>query len=118
MEKQPVFSIIDKQTAMHYLWGANCDAWVLTGKPELSVKLEKMPKETKETRHFHKQAQQLFYIISGTAIFYIQEEKQIVLSQQSILIEPLIRHCIANESEEALEFMVVSQPSADKDRYE
>lgn len=113
-----MYSIIDKQTAQHYLWGDNCDAWVLADKPDFSVKSERMPPGTKENLHFHKEAQQFFYIISGNASFYIQDEKKIVSSQQGLFIEPLAKHFIANESDEDLEFIVISHPSADHDRYE
>lgn len=113
-----MYPVIDKQTAMHYLWGDNCDAWVLADKPEFTVKLERMSPGTKENLHFHKEAQQFFYIITGKATFYIQSEKKVVMAQQGIFIEPLAKHFIANESSEDLEFIVMSQPSADKDRFE
>lgn len=109
--------ITDQQTAGHYLWGKNCDAWVLADNPDLSVKLETMPSGAKEQLHFHQQAQQFFYVLQGTAVFYMNGEKSIVRSQQGIFIESGIRHFIANESSEDLEFLVISQPSADRDRF-
>lgn len=110
--------IIDKKTSRHYLWGDQCDAWVLMENHTLSVKLESMPKGTKEKLHFHQKAQQFFYILKGTATFYVNDERKIVHLQQGISIEPEIKHLIANESSEDLEFMVVSQPSTDHDRHE
>jgi hypothetical protein len=52
--------IIDKETAEHYVWGDNCDSWVLADTPGLSVKQESMPGLTREKLHFHTNAQQFF----------------------------------------------------------
>ena len=53
-------SLTDQQNAAHYNWGENCDSWVLTDTPELSIKHEKMPKNTKEKLHYDPKAQQFF----------------------------------------------------------
>lgn len=110
--------IVDKETARHYLWGDQCDAWVLVENPSLSVKLERIPKGAKEKLHFHQKAQQFFYILKGTATFYVNEEQKTVHPQQGIFIEPEAKHLIANESPDDLEFMVISQPSTNNDRHE
>lgn len=65
--------IIDKQNAEHYIWGKHCDSWLLANTEGLSVKQEKMPIGEKEQLHFHTQAQQLFYILNGSATFYIEK---------------------------------------------
>jgi len=109
-------NIIDKQNAEHYNWGNNCDSWVLTNTEGLSVKQEKMPSGAKEQLHFHAQAQQLFYILKGTATFYINNETTIVNEKQAIQILPNQKHFIANESIGELEFLVISQPRTNKDR--
>lgn len=108
--------IIDKQTAEHYLWGDNCDSWVLADTPELSVKQESMPGFTREKLHFHTNAQQLFYILKGSATFYSEGNKIIVSEHQGILIKPETKHYIANETTEKLEFLVISQPTTNTDR--
>lgn len=110
--------VIDKQTAPHYSWGDQCEAWALMERPELSIKLERMPPGTKEKLHFHREARQFFYVFTGRAAFYIDNEKKTVYSRQGIPVEPGMKHFIANESDEDLEFMVISQPSADHDRNE
>jgi len=109
-------NIIDKQNAEHYTWGNNCDSWVLANTEGLSVKQEKMPSGAKEQLHFHAKAQQLFYILKGSATFYIEEEKLIANQKQSVQILPNQKHFIANETNEELEFLVISQPSTNKDR--
>ncbi|WP_028295359.1 cupin domain-containing protein [Olivibacter sitiensis] len=108
--------IIDKQTAEHYLWGNNCDSWVLADTVGLSVKQESMPSETREKSHFHVNAQQFFYILKGAATFYLDGNKIIVTEQKGLLIQPKTRHFIANETTEQLEFLVISQPTTNNDR--
>lgn len=109
-------TIIDKHNAEYYTWGNNCDSWILANTEGLSVKQEKMPSGAKEQLHFHKQAQQLFYILNGSATFYIDDNKFIVNENQSIQILPNQKHFIANETVDELEFLVISQPSTNKDR--
>ncbi len=108
--------IIDKQTAEHYLWGNNCSSWVLADTIGLSVKQESMPSLTREQLHFHTNAQQFFFVLKGTATFYLEENKIIVTEQKGILIQPLTKHFIANETSEQLEFLVISQPTTNNDR--
>lgn len=108
--------IIDKQTALQYTWGNNCQSWILADTEGLSVKQESMPAGTREKLHFHNTAMQFFYILKGTATFYTETEKTIVPQQKSLLIEPKIRHYIENETGETLDFLVISQPSTNNDR--
>ncbi len=108
--------IIDKQTAEHYLWGDNCDSLVLADTVGLSVKQESMPGGTKEKLHFHTNAQQFFYILKGSATFYLEDNKIILSEQKGILTHPKTKHFIANETNEQLGFLVVSQPTTNNDR--
>jgi Cupin domain. len=108
--------IIDRQTADHYLWGDNCDSWILADTVGLSVKLESMPNGTKETFHFHTSAQQFFFILKGSAAFYLEDSKIILTEQKGLLIQPKTKHFIANETSEQLDFLVISQPTTNNDR--
>ena len=108
--------ITDKQIAKNYTWGSNCQSWVMVDSPQLSVKQELMPPNTKEQLHHHNQAQQFFFILKGTATFYIDGRKQTVNEKQGISIMPKSKHYIANESNTELEFLVISQPSTNNDR--
>ncbi len=109
-------NLIDKQSANHYKWADNCDSWVLVNTPGLSVKLENMPAGTKEKLHFHSYAQQFFFILKGKAAFYYNDKKQIIGPQQGFLAMPMLRHYIANETQQLLEFLVISQPDTTNDR--
>ncbi|MFD1144358.1 cupin domain-containing protein [Larkinella insperata] len=107
---------IGKQTADHYSWGNHCDSWVLADTEGLSVKEESMPAATREQLHFHSHAQQFFYILRGTATFYVDTEKMVVAAHRGILINPPTQHYIANETDDRLEFLVISQPTTTNDR--
>lgn len=108
--------MINKTKASHYKWGENCDSWNLVDKENLSVKLESMPPKTREKLHFHKKAQQFFFILKGEAVFYTAEKQEIVNEKEGLLIEPGTHHYIANETDKELEFLVVSQPTTTEDR--
>ena len=108
--------IIDKRTAEHYLWGDNCDSWVLADTVGLSIKQESMPSGTKEKLHFHTYAQQFFFILKGSATFYLGDNEIIINEQKGILIQPKTKHFIANETTEQLDFLVISQPTTNNDR--
>lgn len=111
-------NIISTETAAHYAWGDECDSWVLTDTDGLSVKQERMPGGTTEKLHFHSRAQQFFFILKGTATFYCESDKIIVTEQKGLLIQPRTRHFIANETDEKLDFLVISQPTTNNDRIE
>lgn len=101
----------------HYTWGDNCDGWHLLDTSDLSVIQERMPPGTEEVLHYHKKAEQLFYILSGKATFYIEEEQIVAGQGDSIYIKPNTKHCIKNLTvDEDLSFLVISQPKSHGDR--
>lgn len=104
------------KTSEHYTWGDNCDGWYLLKTEELSVITGKMPPGTAEQLHFHEHAQQLFYIFSGIATFKIDEWGVLAKAKSSIHIPKMTKHCIANKSDQVLEFLVISQPKLHGDR--
>lgn len=108
--------IIDKSNTKHYIWGDNCDSWVLNDTTNLSVKLESMPAGTKESLHYHEKAQQFFFILKGIATFYLDEQSYILTAQQGIRVQPGQQHFIVNETTDILEFLVISEPSTNNDR--
>jgi mannose-6-phosphate isomerase-like protein (cupin superfamily) len=110
--------IHSKNNSEHYIWGNNCDSWILNNSESLSVKQEKMPPDTSEKLHFHEKAEQFFYIVKGEATFYIDDAKFSIKREESITVLPKSKHCISNESSEELEFLVISSPSTNNDRTE
>ncbi len=69
-----------------------------------------------EQVHFHRRAQQFFYILKGEAIFCIENDTFIVRENMGIHIIPGKPHFIGNKGETELEFLVISQPSTNNDR--
>lgn len=69
-----------------------------------------------EKLHFHSNAQQFFFILKGTATFYVADKIESIGKSQGILIEPKTAHHIANDTEKVLNFLVISQPTTNLDR--
>ena len=107
----------DIQNSEHYTWGNNCDGWHLLKNENLNIICEKMPPGTSETRHYHKNAQQFFFILSGRAVIEIEGEENELNSQQGVHILPKQKHRIYNKSEVELTFLLISNPPAQADRY-
>lgn len=108
--------IKDINNSKHYNWGNMCDGWHLVDSPTLSVIREKMPSGTSENLHFHNNAQQFFFILSGKANFEVEDEIFEVLEGQGFHILPEKKHRILNNTDTILEFIVISEPKSHGDR--
>src|SRR4051812_30255007 len=107
---------LSKNNSQHYTWGNNCDGWRLLDSPSLSVIHERMPSATSEVKHYHHSAQQFFFVLAGTVTFYFEDEIVKVGEQEGIHIPAGKIHQIKNESNEAIEFLVISEPFTKNDR--
>jgi len=101
---------------MHYQWGDACDGWNFVDEGELSIKLESMPGRTEEVLHYHRYAQQFFFILKGEAAFEVDGKIVLVHEKEGIHIKANEKHRIINNSEGELEFILCSQPSTKNDR--
>ncbi|HWZ16913.1 MAG TPA: cupin domain-containing protein [Mucilaginibacter sp.] len=108
--------ITSTENAEHYTWGNQCDGWHLLRTDSLSVIEERMPPGAAEQLHYHKNAQQVFYILSGIAAFEVEEQVKTVAAGQSIHIPKGAKHRIQNDGETDLHFLVISEPKAHGDR--
>ncbi len=108
--------MISKETAEHYIWGQACDGWHLVKNAELSVIQERMPTRTSETRHYHSTARQFFFVLSGTATIEINGRREVLHTHEGLEVPPETPHQMFNESSQAVEFLVVSQPASHGDR--
>lgn len=107
---------INRTNAEHYAWGDCCDGWHLVKEEQLSVIEEQMPPGTSEVRHFHKAAQQFFYVLSGEAVMQV-EDRTVQLSPGSgVRVPPGALHQIKNASGLPVRFLVISQPPSHGDR--
>lgn len=107
---------ISKQYAEHYRWGEQCDGWHLVKNNDLSIIHERMPAKTVEVNHYHHHAQQFFFVLSGTATIDIDGERMVLQKNEGIEVPPLKPHQMRNDSEEEVEFLVISQPNSRGDR--
>lgn len=103
---------ISKQNAEHYIWGDKCDGWYLVNNKELSVIQERMPVNTKEVRHYHKNTRQFFYVLTGIAKIEIDGQCISLNPKEGIEVPPLTPHQMRNESSQDVEFLVISQPNS------
>ncbi|MBB3057039.1 cupin domain-containing protein [Mucilaginibacter gotjawali] len=108
--------ITSTQNAQHYTWGDQCDSWYLLRSDSLAVIQERMPPGAAEQMHYHDRAQQVFYILQGTATFEVENETVTVQQGQSIHFAPKMRHRILNNSSTDLHFLVISEPKSHGDR--
>lgn len=108
--------IISTENAEHYNWGGQCDGWHLLKSNSLSMIQERMPPGTAEELHYHAVAQQVFYILSGTATFEVEGERTSLQASQSIHVAPNTKHRILNDDSVDLHFLVISEPKAHGDR--
>jgi quercetin dioxygenase-like cupin family protein len=72
---QDITAPISKAFAPHYTWASICDGWSLVDTPGLSVVEERVPPGAEDVRHYHNQARQFFYVLSGTAVLETEGSK-------------------------------------------
>lgn len=108
--------MIDRTTAEHYIWGQACDGWHLVKSTDMSVIQERMPPKTFEVRHMHNKSRQFFFVLSGEATMEVNGEVQLLKPDQGIEVPPQTPHQMMNNSDEVLEFIVVSCPPSHGDR--
>jgi len=107
---------ISRANGEHYVWGDGCDGWHLVKSDELSVIEERMPPGTAEVRHWHRRAQQFFYILSGRATIEIDGKMVEIGAGEGVHIPAGVAHQMKNESGEDVRFLVISRPRAHGDR--
>jgi mannose-6-phosphate isomerase-like protein (cupin superfamily) len=110
--------VIDTAHAEHYQWGREAEGWHLLRREDLSVIQERVPSGIHEVRHYHKEARQFFYILSGEAVIEIAGEVHMLQAGQGIEAPPKTPHQFRNESNAEVVFLVISAPKAHGDRVE
>jgi len=107
---------VSKESSEHYVWGEQCEGWHLLKSAELSVIQERVPPGAGEVEHFHRQAQQFFFVLSGQASLIVGDVCHSLSPGQGCHVPAGTPHQLSNEGPEALEFLVVSAPMAHGDR--
>jgi mannose-6-phosphate isomerase-like protein (cupin superfamily) len=109
--------MISKANAEHFTWREICDGWFLVNRPDrLTVLHERMPPGTREVRHFHRRAFQFFFVLSGVATLEIDGTRHTLHPQEGAEVEPGKMHQMMNLSDQAVEYLVISQPNSREDR--
>jgi quercetin dioxygenase-like cupin family protein len=107
---------VSKSSAPHYIWASVCDEWRLIDTPGLSLVETRVPPGAEEVRHYHNQARQFFYVISGTATLETEGSEHRISTGFGIEVAPGVRHKFMNRSDQDLVFLVISAPSTKADR--
>lgn len=107
---------ISRDTAEHYTWGKNCDAWFFLKRDDIHVIQERMPPGAAEKMHYHQKSRQLFYVLSGQLTMKLESRSVQIPAGQAIAIEPPTPHQALNETNAPVEFLVISFPPSHNDR--
>lgn len=107
---------VQREAGRHYTWGGDNDGWHLLQRHDLSVIAEHVPPGGREQRHHHGHARQFFYIVSGRAVIELAGREVALAAGQGLEIPPGLPHQFSNPFDEAVDFLVVSQPSTRGDR--
>jgi len=72
----------------------------------------------KTTEHFHKETEEIYFILSGNGIMFLDDLSFKVTKGDSILIKPGQRHCIENTENSDLRMLCCCSPAYQhKDTY-
>lgn len=73
-------------------------------------------KNGNKKRHFHSLSRQLFLVLDGVLTMELEAEKHQIAARQGIEIPPQAKHHARNESDNAVEFILISHPTTRGDR--
>jgi len=111
-------SVINKESAEHYKWGNDCDGWHLVKSENLSVIQERVPPNCAENYHYHRKAEQFFFVLSGTATMELNNQVFVIPEQSGIHVPAGAKHRLSNQHPMELIFTVTSTPPSHCDRVE
>lgn len=102
--------------APHFTWGDGCDGWWLKQHSHFTVISERMPPNTSEIRHYHKQSEQFFYCLSGELAIQLNTQEFTLKSHEGISVPAGIEHQVKNVTVTYTHFLVISSPDSHHDR--
>lgn len=108
--------MISRENAEHYRWGDECDGWHLVRTAEMSVIEERMPSGASEVKHRHVRSRQFFRVLRGMLTMELGDVQHDLSAGEGIEVAPGVAHVARNDSNEAVEFLVVSVPPSHGDR--
>jgi quercetin dioxygenase-like cupin family protein len=110
MPEQNVLRVVSTRNSEHYTWGECCDGRYLLRGESLHVIQERMPPGAREVMHFDRESKQLFYVLGGVLTMRTESKSVTIPAGQAVVVEPPAPHPASNESEKAVDFLVVSSP--------
>lgn len=109
---------LNKTNTEAFNWGNNCKGWHLLNQKEFGVIQQLMPAGAVEAFHYHEKAEQFFTVLKGEATFRVENEYIQIKTGEHINIKAGVKHCVKNNTNQDIEFLVVSKPHALGDRVE
>lgn len=111
-------SKVNIKNCEHYTWGekGECDGWHFVKSIHLSVILERVPPGSAERTHYHKKAEQFFFILSGEATMVLESHELVLTAGEGVHIAAGSRHRLMNKGSEDVTFTVTSTPPSHGDR--
>jgi mannose-6-phosphate isomerase-like protein (cupin superfamily) len=116
MSERERVAVRSRGIAEHYTWGEGCDGWHLLKSDALSVIEERVPPGKCESRHFHSQAQQCFYVVAGEAVIELAGQEFVLHVGESLVVPAQAPHQFFNRSAQDVRFLVISQRATRGDR--
>lgn len=107
-----------KDNSDKYEWGQGCSGWHLLKSDQLGIIQELMPPGTEEKLHYHKEADQFFFVLSGVATFTVDGKTEVARQGTGCHIAKGKKHKIINDGIRNLEFILISQPHSHQDRFD
>jgi len=108
--------IVNTGNSEHYDWGINSEGWHLLKSESLSIIEENVPPNESEERHYHNEAQQFFYVLTGIASLELNGSVFEIPAGSGIHVPAKEPHQLMNRSSKNLRFLVISQPKSHGDR--
>ena len=111
-----VANVASIQNAEHYTWGDNCDGWFLLKDQSVHVIQERMHPGTGEKLHVHNRSRQFFYVLRGELTMALGQQNVLIRTGEGLEVEPKVPHQARNNSQDNVEFIVISCPPSHDDR--
>ena len=100
----------------HFTWGDGCDGWWLQQHGHFTVISERMPPNTNEIQHYHKQSEQFFYCLSGELSMQLNNQEFTLKAHEGISVPAGVEHQVKNTTATDTNFLVISSPDSHHDR--
>lgn len=108
--------VLTRDSADHYVWGDAADGYRRANGEDLSVVEERMPPGSREVRHRHRAARQVFFVLEGSLQIECDGTLHTLPRGGSLEVPPGAAHEVRNVSQADAWFLVISAPSSAADR--